>query len=121
MLSPPASRSVSRIFATSLALRTNDAAMKSTSFTTPNPTMSCRSFSVIVGRSTVTPGKLQFFRSPSVASLRHSHETVPRSGSVSSTSLITFPSDIKMVSPRVTSRARCSYEMAIFSLVPTCV
>ncbi len=31
----------------------------------PNPTMSWRSFSVMVGRSTITPGRFMFFFSPS--------------------------------------------------------
>ena len=91
--------------------------MKSTSFTIPNPTMSCRSFSVSV-ESTFTPGRLQFFLSPSVAVFKHSHVTVPEPGSVSSTSSMTLPSLMRMLSPGMTSLAMCSYDTAIISAVP---
>ena len=116
---PPAESSTSRIFSTSSGLRTNDAAIKSTSCTTPKPMMSCRSFSVIVGRSTFTPGRLQFLRSPSVASFRHSQRTVPSSTFVSSTWSMTFPSLIRMLSPQLRSLAMCEYDTAIRSALPT--
>ena len=72
-----AAASTARISAMSDALRTNDAAMKSTLFLTPQFTRSSVSFSVSVGRSTITPGKLQFLRSPSFALFRQRHCTRP--------------------------------------------
>ena len=52
-------------------LRTKEAAMKSTLFLTPQLMMSSRSFSVMVGRSTLTPGRFMFLRSPSLAPFSH--------------------------------------------------
>ena len=109
---PPAESKTSRIFFTSEPFRTKLAAMKSTSWTTPKPTMSCKSFSVSVGKSTFTPGKLQFFLSPIVASFKHLHATVPAATSVDKTSSMTLPSAIRIRVPVFTSRAMCSYETA---------
>mmetsp|Transcript_12108 Transcript_12108/g.19553 ORF Transcript_12108/g.19553 Transcript_12108/m.19553 type:complete len:204 (-) Transcript_12108:481-1092(-) len=76
----PASPSTWRMYVTSLPFRTKDAAMKSIPLGTPQPRMSSLSFSVIVGRSTTTPGRLTFFLSPSMAVLAQRHFTVPLSG-----------------------------------------
>ena len=66
-----ASPSTSRMYWTSEPLRTKEAAMKSTLFLTPQLMMSSRSFSVMVGRSTLTPGRFMFLRSPSLAPFSH--------------------------------------------------
>ena len=91
---------------TSEPLRTKDAAMKSTSFSTPQSTMSTRSLSVMVGRSTITPGRLQFFRSPSVLLLRQVQPTLAAASSHSSTRSTMEPSAMRMLQPGDTSRAR---------------
>mmetsp|Transcript_62233 Transcript_62233/g.173879 ORF Transcript_62233/g.173879 Transcript_62233/m.173879 type:complete len:222 (+) Transcript_62233:88-753(+) len=64
----PRKPSVSRMYLTSSALCTNDAAMKSTPCGMANLMRSCLSFSCSTGKSTFTPGRLQFFLSPSLQS-----------------------------------------------------
>ena len=80
LICAPSRPRTARIFSTSLPLRTNDAAMKSILLGKPHCRISERSFSVIVGRSTTTPGRLTFLRSPSGAVLAQTHTTVPFSG-----------------------------------------
>mmetsp|Transcript_13824 Transcript_13824/g.36973 ORF Transcript_13824/g.36973 Transcript_13824/m.36973 type:complete len:222 (-) Transcript_13824:857-1522(-) len=60
----PRGPKVSRISLTSAALCTKDAAMKSTPWGMPKFTKSSMSFCCNTGKSTFTPGKLQFLRSP---------------------------------------------------------
>mmetsp|Transcript_8267 Transcript_8267/g.22812 ORF Transcript_8267/g.22812 Transcript_8267/m.22812 type:complete len:219 (+) Transcript_8267:600-1256(+) len=60
----PRGPSVSRISLMSPALCTKDAAMKSTAWGMPKFTKSSMSFACSTGKSTFTPGKLQFLRSP---------------------------------------------------------
>mmetsp|Transcript_10114 Transcript_10114/g.27224 ORF Transcript_10114/g.27224 Transcript_10114/m.27224 type:complete len:294 (-) Transcript_10114:50-931(-) len=60
----PLGPKVFRMNSTSAALCTKEAAMKSTAWGIPNFTRSSMSFCCSTGRSTFTPGKLQFFRSP---------------------------------------------------------
>ena len=62
MFSPPLPMT-RRMAETSEPLRTKEAAMKSTALGTPHCRRSSVSFSVMVGRSTITPGRLQFLRS----------------------------------------------------------
>lgn len=72
-----ATRLTSRISLMSAPLRTNEAAMKSISLGTPQLTMSSMSLSSSTGRSTITPGRLTFFLSPSIALLITRARTVP--------------------------------------------
>ena len=65
---PPCARRNARISRTASALRTKEAATKSTSCSMPKR-MSARSWSVMTGSGTVTPGTLTDLRSPSTASL----------------------------------------------------
>mmetsp|Transcript_12972 Transcript_12972/g.45038 ORF Transcript_12972/g.45038 Transcript_12972/m.45038 type:complete len:388 (-) Transcript_12972:477-1640(-) len=102
----PSSPSTERMRSMSLPLRTNDAATKSTPCATPKPTRSSTSLFVRVGRSTTTPGRLQFLRSPSLAELSITHRTVPDAVSVDSTSIITAPSAMRTRLPGERSRAR---------------
>mmetsp|Transcript_7845 Transcript_7845/g.35071 ORF Transcript_7845/g.35071 Transcript_7845/m.35071 type:complete len:232 (+) Transcript_7845:2527-3222(+) len=99
----PASPRTSRMYLTSLPLRTKDAAMKSMPLGTPQPRMSSLSFSVMVGRSTTTPGRLTFLRSPSMAVLAHLHRTVPFSGWQDSTVMTMLPSPMRISAPGTTS------------------
>ena len=87
-------------------LRTNEAAMKSTLFLTPQLRMSSRSFSVMVGRSTLTPGRFMFLRSPSLAPFSHRTWTVPASTSQESTVKVMEPSAQRICEPGATSLAR---------------
>ena len=75
---------------------TKDAAMKSMSLGMPQCTMSSTSFYVRVGKSTLTPGKLQFFLSPSVAVLVHLHFTLPPGTSQEMTLSTMLPSAINI-------------------------
>mmetsp|Transcript_4814 Transcript_4814/g.14376 ORF Transcript_4814/g.14376 Transcript_4814/m.14376 type:complete len:224 (-) Transcript_4814:508-1179(-) len=100
---PVASQISLLMLSRSSAFLTKDAAMKSMSFGTPQPMMSCRSFSVRVGRSTFTPGRLQFFLSPSLALLVQTQRTVPASMSQDRTSSTMDPSAMRMELPGFTS------------------
>ena len=90
----------------SLPFLTKLAAMKSTLFFTPQFMMSFLSFSVIVGKSTFTPGRFMFFLSPSFALFSHFTCTVRRSTSHESTVNVMLPSAHRSSSPGATSLAR---------------
>ena len=113
-----AAASTARMARTSEPLRTNEAAMKSTLFLAPQLTKSSSSFSVSVGRSTTTPGRFTFLRSPSLAVLRQTHSTSPAARSMRDTCSSTAPSAIRMRPPTATSRARCLYDTATRDAVP---
>mmetsp|Transcript_52898 Transcript_52898/g.147305 ORF Transcript_52898/g.147305 Transcript_52898/m.147305 type:complete len:222 (-) Transcript_52898:585-1250(-) len=66
LMERPRTPRVSRMVCTSSALCTKEAATKSTPWGMPNCKRSFLSFSCKTGRSTFTPGKLQFLRSPSL-------------------------------------------------------
>ena len=66
----------SRMALRSEPLRTKEAAMKSILLGTPQFMMSLTSFSVMVGRSTTTPGRFTFLRSPSTAVFSQRQRTV---------------------------------------------
>mmetsp|Transcript_5815 Transcript_5815/g.11871 ORF Transcript_5815/g.11871 Transcript_5815/m.11871 type:complete len:370 (+) Transcript_5815:257-1366(+) len=72
---PPLASRKDRTVATSLAVRTKETAMKSTLFSMPH-SRSRRSLSVSTGRSTMAPGRLQFFSSPTFAVFSAWHLTV---------------------------------------------
>mmetsp|Transcript_9527 Transcript_9527/g.28974 ORF Transcript_9527/g.28974 Transcript_9527/m.28974 type:complete len:224 (+) Transcript_9527:413-1084(+) len=95
-----------RMLSKSSALRTNEAAMKSMSLGTPHCKMSMRSFSVRVGKSTLTPGKLQFFLSPRVAVFLHLHLTSLACRSHDRTSSTMEPSAMRIWLPGLTSLAK---------------
>merc|ERR1719311_1890518 len=78
-------------------------------FATPHARSSL-SFAVSTGRSTMTPGRLQFFFSPMVAVFWHSHSTVPAASSQERTSRIRVPSAIRILLPGLTSRATLAYD-----------
>ena len=61
-------------------------------FGTPHSLRSSSSLAVSVGRSTTTPGRLAFLRSPRVALFMQRARTVPEAGSVETTSSTIDPS-----------------------------
>ena len=99
MCCPLLSAKSCRKLVTSDALRTNDAAMKSTLFLMPKLTMSSTSFSVNVGSSTLTPGKFMFLRSPMAALFSILHVTSPASALILTTVKTKLPSATKMGCP----------------------
>ena len=101
----PALPSTRRMAVTSEPLRTKEAATKSTWLATPQDSRSSVSFSVIVGRSTTTPGRLQFLRSPMVAVLVHRACTVPCALSQEVTTSTSEPSAMRIWLPGKTSCA----------------
>ena len=115
----PAAPSTDRITSMSLALRTKDAAIMSTPYLQPKLTRSSRSFSVIVGRSTMTPGRFMFFFSPMVAAL--STLTTTPSERSSLTSATTLPSAMRIDDPTVTDRGSDAYEQLMRVLSPSSV
>mmetsp|Transcript_16021 Transcript_16021/g.47544 ORF Transcript_16021/g.47544 Transcript_16021/m.47544 type:complete len:378 (-) Transcript_16021:455-1588(-) len=119
---PPASSSTRRMNSTSALLCTNDAATKSILCLAAKFCRSLMSFSVSTGMSTLTPGRLQFLRSPSILLL----STVPRSSvsdRISSTVMLMEPSASRILLPAFTSRHRCAYEspmrVSLSSLKPS--
>jgi len=86
----------------SLPLRTNDAATMSMPYRMPKLTRSSRSFSVMVGKSTTTPGRFMFFFSPMVALF--STRTTTWSSPSPFTVHTTVPSAMRMVEPTLTDR-----------------
>ena len=94
------------MYSTSFPLRTNEAATKSTLFFTPQFSRSSRSFSVMVGKSTQTPGRFMFLRSPSLAAFSQFTSTVPFFTSHDTTVRVMDPSAHRIFEPGVTSRAR---------------
>ena len=83
----------------SLPFLTKLAATKSTLFFTPQLMRSFLSFSVIVGKSTFTPGRFMFFLSPSFALFSHFTCTVPFSTSHESTVNVMLPSAQRIFDP----------------------
>mmetsp|Transcript_83269 Transcript_83269/g.268431 ORF Transcript_83269/g.268431 Transcript_83269/m.268431 type:complete len:389 (-) Transcript_83269:168-1334(-) len=100
LMDRPRKPSVSRMSCTSSALCTKEAATKSTPWGMPKLTRSSMSFSCNTGSSTFTPGKLQFFRSPSLQLFMTSVMT--QSAPHSLTFSDREPSAIKMVLPGLT-------------------
>ena len=76
------------------------------------------SLSVSVGRSTTTPGRLTFLRSPSTAVFLQRARTVPLAGSVEITSSTIEPSAHRIDDPGLTSAASFGYDIAMRSLLP---
>mmetsp|Transcript_4733 Transcript_4733/g.8099 ORF Transcript_4733/g.8099 Transcript_4733/m.8099 type:complete len:224 (+) Transcript_4733:618-1289(+) len=105
MYVPPLLSKKSRTVCTSPTVRTNDTARKSTLFSMPH-SRSLRSFSVRMGKSTMAPGRLQFFCSPNVAVLRTLHWTDCEAWSTDSTSSMKVPSAIRMRLPLCTESQR---------------
>mmetsp|Transcript_5733 Transcript_5733/g.18938 ORF Transcript_5733/g.18938 Transcript_5733/m.18938 type:complete len:272 (+) Transcript_5733:817-1632(+) len=98
---PPASSRIRRMKRTSSPVCTNDAARKSILFLQQKFCTSWMSLSVRTGMSTLTPGRLQFFRSPSFLEFN----TVPLStvtDSIESTLMEMLPSAIRMLFPTFT-------------------
>ena len=98
---PPASSRVLRMSCTSSPVCTNDAATKSILFLQQKFCTSLMSFSVSTGMSTLTPGRLQFLRSPSFLVF----STVPFStvsDSMLSTRMEMEPSAMRMLFPGFT-------------------
>mmetsp|Transcript_23740 Transcript_23740/g.66546 ORF Transcript_23740/g.66546 Transcript_23740/m.66546 type:complete len:244 (-) Transcript_23740:38-769(-) len=114
----PSGPSASRISPRSPPFLTKDAATKSIPFFTPHARSSL-SFSVSTGRSTTTPGRLQFLRSPMVAVLRHRASTVPAASSQLSTSRMSVPSAIRILLPGRRSRATLRYDSAMVRSSPS--
>mmetsp|Transcript_67918 Transcript_67918/g.162591 ORF Transcript_67918/g.162591 Transcript_67918/m.162591 type:complete len:253 (-) Transcript_67918:45-803(-) len=109
---PPASSSVLRMNRTSSPLCTNDAAMKSILCLAQKFWTSLISCGVSTGMSTSTPGKLQFFLSPSSLVLR----TLPLRVvpfRISLTSMTIVPSAIRIRFPGSTLWHSLSYEIPI--------
>mmetsp|Transcript_8732 Transcript_8732/g.24409 ORF Transcript_8732/g.24409 Transcript_8732/m.24409 type:complete len:222 (-) Transcript_8732:564-1229(-) len=100
LIERPRSPSVFRMNWTSSADCTNEAATKSTACGMPNSTRSLTSFSCNTGSSTLTPGKLQFLRSPSFTEFITSQMTksVPHSLTVKDRD----PSAHRMMPPGLT-------------------
>ena len=115
----PAGPSVSRILAMSDALRTKEAAIMSTLYRTPKSTMSDVSFSVIVGRSTITPGRFMFFFSP-ILTLLHTRTTTDAARS-SLTVHMSVPSAMRMLLPTATDVGSVLYEHAMRVVSPSTV
>jgi len=109
----PPSPSTDRMYATSEPLRTNEAATKSIAFGTPHCRKSSSSFAVRVGRSTTTPGRLTFLRSPRTAVFMQRQRTVPAAGSVATTFRTIDPSAHRISLPGLTSSASFLYDMAM--------
>mmetsp|Transcript_2746 Transcript_2746/g.9993 ORF Transcript_2746/g.9993 Transcript_2746/m.9993 type:complete len:224 (+) Transcript_2746:1330-2001(+) len=103
----PFSPSTWRMVSRSEPLRTKEAATKSMSFLRPQFWMSSMSFSVRVGRSTFTPGRFMFLRSPILAVLSHFTSMVFPSSLQRSTVKLALPSAQRILSPGFMSRARC--------------
>mmetsp|Transcript_7494 Transcript_7494/g.22849 ORF Transcript_7494/g.22849 Transcript_7494/m.22849 type:complete len:215 (-) Transcript_7494:446-1090(-) len=118
MRTPELAPSVSRTSATSLALRTKDAATKSMPSARPHSVRSSLSLPVSTGRLTMAPGRLQFLRSPMVAVLRQRACTVPAAASHESTSNISEPSAHRILLPGNTVVAMSAYETAMSEELP---
>mmetsp|Transcript_31571 Transcript_31571/g.91810 ORF Transcript_31571/g.91810 Transcript_31571/m.91810 type:complete len:219 (+) Transcript_31571:652-1308(+) len=96
----PSSPRISRMYSTSALDCTKDAATKSTPWGMPNSRMSAISFGWRTGRSTLTPGRFMFLRSPILAlfSTRTSTKPLPHSSTVATTE----PSAMRIVFPGTT-------------------
>mmetsp|Transcript_5899 Transcript_5899/g.17789 ORF Transcript_5899/g.17789 Transcript_5899/m.17789 type:complete len:233 (+) Transcript_5899:597-1295(+) len=118
MFCPPASSRTLRMKRTSSALWTKEAATKSTPCGTPNFWRSVTSFSWSTGRSTCTPGRLQFFRSPIAASFRTLQATsIPETARTSRTS---EPSAMRIWFPGLTDCGSFSYVIPSFEPSDLC-
>mmetsp|Transcript_20402 Transcript_20402/g.81587 ORF Transcript_20402/g.81587 Transcript_20402/m.81587 type:complete len:234 (+) Transcript_20402:2137-2838(+) len=114
--SPPASSRVLRMNSQSDADWTNDAATKSTPFGTPKLTKSSTSLGCNTGKSTWTPGRFMFLRSPIAQSLSTLH-SISVSDTFAVTSSTSEPSAMRIWFPGLTDVASFSYVHA--SLVPS--
>mmetsp|Transcript_3716 Transcript_3716/g.8476 ORF Transcript_3716/g.8476 Transcript_3716/m.8476 type:complete len:232 (+) Transcript_3716:625-1320(+) len=112
----PRTPKVSRMSFTSSALCTNEAATKSTPCGMPKLMRSFLSFSWRTGKSTFTPGKLQFFRSPNLQLFMTS--VITKSEPHSLTLRDNEPSAIKIVFPGFTDVGNLSYVRAMQLLSP---
>mmetsp|Transcript_1245 Transcript_1245/g.4884 ORF Transcript_1245/g.4884 Transcript_1245/m.4884 type:complete len:235 (+) Transcript_1245:785-1489(+) len=115
----PAWPRASRMTSMSEPFLTKEAAMKSTPWGTAKFTRSSSSLAVMVGRSTMTPGRFMFLRSPSSASLRT--VTMTPSSRISSTTITTEPSAARMTFPGTTDLGRLAYEQQMVSASPSSV
>mmetsp|Transcript_8096 Transcript_8096/g.24214 ORF Transcript_8096/g.24214 Transcript_8096/m.24214 type:complete len:234 (-) Transcript_8096:220-921(-) len=113
---PPAPSSTPRIVRTSSAVCTKDAATKSTPCLQANSWRSRTSLSWSTGRSTLTPGRFMFLRSPIAQSFMTVHAT-SASLSTSATSSTREPSAMRIWLPGCTEDASLPYVMP--SLVPS--
>mmetsp|Transcript_26039 Transcript_26039/g.77585 ORF Transcript_26039/g.77585 Transcript_26039/m.77585 type:complete len:230 (+) Transcript_26039:825-1514(+) len=96
---------VLRMFFRSSALWTKEAATKSTPCGMPKFTRSSMSFCCSTGRSTLTPGRLQFLRSPSEQLFMT--VVITKSGPTSLTVSDREPSAMRMVLPGLTDCGSC--------------
>lgn len=75
------------------------------------PVCLLRTLGVTVGKSTITPGRFTFFRSPSIAVFSHRATTVPLSGLQDTTVSVMLPSAHRMVCTtqgNVSAAAKCA-------------
>mmetsp|Transcript_35669 Transcript_35669/g.114062 ORF Transcript_35669/g.114062 Transcript_35669/m.114062 type:complete len:314 (-) Transcript_35669:594-1535(-) len=102
MWEPPASSRTLRMYSQSAADWTKLAATMSTFWGTPKSCKSLTSFGCNTGKSTWTPGKFMFFRSPMATVFITRHSTSPFSGAVPVTSNTKVPSATKIWLPAFT-------------------
>ena len=91
----------------------------STPYLMPKLTRSSRSFSVMVGRSTITPGRFMFFFSPMLTLLFTRTRMLPSAGRSSLTVHMSVPSAMRMGWPTTTLVGSAEYEHVMRELSPS--